>query len=226
MNMEFSIPSPLTLIILVVDGNLRLEIAKKLELITVPVIRIEHLDEAELLAYGIAANKMPGVANIDFEALGLAFGEIETKIPDFDMRLTGFSYGEVDRIAGRQAASRYDDLDEQEDIDPSAPAISAVGQLYALGRHRLICGDSLNASTFEAVMQGEVAACCFTDPPYNVKINGNVFKLRTLCRICHGVWRNVVRRVRGFPEDDYGPCPRASGRWRRDVRLHGSCPYW
>jgi len=158
----------------VVDGNLRLEIAKKLDLTTVPVIRIEHLDEAELLAYGIAANKMPGVANIDFEALGSAFGEIETKIPDFDMRLTGFSYGEVDRIAGRQAASRYDDLDDQENVDPSAPAISAVGQLYALGRHRLICGDSLNASTFEAVMQGEAAACCFTDPPYNVRINGNV----------------------------------------------------
>jgi len=157
----------------IVDGLLRLEIAKKLGLQTVPVIRIDHMDEAELLAYGIAANKMPGVANIDAKEMSFAFAEIKAALPDFDLRLTGFSYGEVDRIAGRQAASRYDDLDEQEAVLAAEPK-SRLGHLYQLGRHRLLCGNSLEQSSFSALMQDNVAVCCFTDPPYNVKINGNV----------------------------------------------------
>ena len=158
----------------IVDGHLRVEIARKLGFRTVPVIRIAHLNDAELRSYAIAANKLPSVANYDFDALRVELEEIQAELPALDLTLTGFSVGEIDRIVGNHAASRYDDLDE---LDPPRCDVAPVaqrGDLYAFGHHRLICGDSLDADTIAAVMDGEEASCCFTDPPYNVKINGHV----------------------------------------------------
>jgi DNA modification methylase len=158
----------------IVDGHLRVEIAKKLGLATIPVIRLEHLNDAELRAYALAANKLPSVANYDMDALRLELEEIKADVPEYDLSLTGFSLGEIDRIAGRHAATLYDDLDEEEEVDTLSPPKSARGDIYALGKHRLVCGDSLSPETFTAVLNGELAACCFSDPPYNVKVNGHV----------------------------------------------------
>jgi DNA modification methylase len=158
----------------IVDGHLRVEIAKKLGLATIPVIRLEHLSDAELRAYALAANKLPSVANYDMDALRLELEEIKADVPEYDLSLTGFTLGEIDRIAGRHAATLYDDLDEEEEVDILSPPKSARGDVYALGKHRLICGDSLSPATFVAALGGELAACCFSDPPYNVKVNGHV----------------------------------------------------
>ncbi len=158
----------------IVDGHLRVEIARKLSLSTVPVIRIAHMSDAELRAYAIAANKLPAVASYDINALRIELDEIRAEIPTIDLTLTGFTIGEMDRIAGNHLAGIYDDLDEDE--VPLAPAevMARLGDLYALGKHRLICGDSLDPMTLTTLMDGELATCCFTDPPYNVKINGHV----------------------------------------------------
>ena len=94
----------------IVDGHLRVEIAKKLGLATIPVIRLEHLSDAELRAYALAANKLPSVANYDMDALRLELEEIKADVPEYDLSLTGFTLGEIDRIAGRHAATLYDDL--------------------------------------------------------------------------------------------------------------------
>jgi DNA modification methylase len=158
----------------IVDGHLRVEIAKKLGLATLPVIKIEHLNDAELRAYAIAANKLPAVASYDLDALRLELEEIKAEVPEYDLSLTGFTLGEIDRIAGRHAATLYDDLNDEEEVDLTKPSASARGDIYALGTHRLICGDSLMPETFAAAMDGQLATCCFSDPPYNVKVNGHV----------------------------------------------------
>ncbi len=157
----------------IVDGHLRFEVAQKLGFRTVPVIRISHLSDAELRAYAVAANKLPSVANYYLDALRLELEEIRAEIPRIDLTLTGFTIGELDRLDGRYRAGLYDDLDE--DIVPvSDAAVSRIGDLYALGEHRIVCADSLSPATYEKLLDGEQAACCFTDPPYNVKIQGHV----------------------------------------------------
>jgi DNA methylase/ParB-like nuclease domain len=159
----------------IVDGHLRVEIAQSLGLQTVPVIRIEHMSDAELRAYAVAANKMPAVANYDVDALRLEFEEIRAEVPGLDLTITGFTIGEIDRIEGNHKAGLYDDLDDDgSDNDVAAPPTARRGQLYALGEHRLICGDSLDAGTVALLMDGAIARAAFLDPPYNVKINGHV----------------------------------------------------
>jgi DNA modification methylase len=173
---EYGILDPVTIngAGVIVDGHLRVDIARKLGFRTVPVIRIEHLSDIELRGYALAANKLPGVASYDIESLRIELEEIRADAPSLDLTLTGFTIGEVDRISNNHLAGMYDDLDEDEQTLPPEPPLARPGDLYALGDHRLICGDSLDFDVLAKVMDGERATCCFTDPPYNVKINGHV----------------------------------------------------
>lgn len=173
---EYGILDPVTIngSNVIVDGHLRVEIAKKLGFQTVPVIRIAHLSDTELRAYAIAANKLPADANYDLDALRIELEEIRADLPAMDLTLTGFTIGEIDRIAGNHAAALYDDLDEPDPPRPREAPVAQHGDVYALGEHRLICGDSLDPAVIARLMDGETAAGCFTDPPYNVKINGHV----------------------------------------------------
>lgn len=157
----------------IIDGHLRFEVASKLGFREVPVIRLSHLSDSELRMYAIAANKLPGVANYDLDALRIELEEIRADVPTMDLTLTGLTIAEMDRLDGRYLAGRYDDLDEdipKTDEKPNARS----GDLYALGNHRIICGDSLEPSVYATLMGTDKAACCFTDPPYNVKIQGHV----------------------------------------------------
>lgn len=158
----------------IVDGYLRYIIALALGLKTVPVIWIEHLSDAELKAYMLAANKMPAVANYDVEELRLHIEEIKADAPLLDLTVTGFTIAELDRVAGNHKAGLYDDLDEQEVPSANVYPITQPGQLFALGNHRVICGDSLDPLVVARLMDGEQARAAFLDPPYNVKINGHV----------------------------------------------------
>lgn len=160
---------------IIVDGHLRWEIALALGLKTVSVVCIDHLSDAELRAFAIAANKMPAVANYDIEALRLEFEEIKADAPHLDLTLTSFTIGEIDRINGNYLAGHYDDLDENaaEQIAGSTPK-ACRGQIYTLGKHRLMCGDSLDPADVARLMDGDEGRAAFLDPPYNVKINGHV----------------------------------------------------
>jgi ParB-like chromosome segregation protein Spo0J len=172
---EYGILDPITInsANVIVDGHLRFEVSQKLGFREVPVIRISHLSDVELRAYAIAANKLPAVANYDLDALRLEFEEIRAEIPKLDLTITGFSIGELDRLDGNYRAGLYDDLDE--DVPESrGESLAKPGDLYALGDHRLICGDSLDPGVYEALMGTDCATCCFTDPPYNVKIQGTL----------------------------------------------------
>ena len=172
---EYGILDPLTInsANVIVDGHLRFEVARKLGFMDVPVVRISHLSDTELRAYAIAANKLPSVSNYDLDALRIELEEIRADVPTMDLTLTGFTIGELDRLDGRYRAGLYDDLDEEVPESADEPE-ARPGDLYALGNHRIICGNSLDPSVYEALMGAERASCCFTDPPYNVKIQGHV----------------------------------------------------
>lgn len=126
----------------VVDGHLRVELALKLGLPTVPIIRVEHMTDAELRAYAIAANKLPSVSNWDDNALRLELEAIVADAPTLDLTLTGFTIGEVDRLQGLHLAGLYDDLDDDAATASSPTPRAKVGDLYALGDHRVICGET------------------------------------------------------------------------------------
>lgn len=159
----------------IVDGHLRVEVALQLQLRTVPVMRVEHLSDAELRAFGIAANRMPANADWDMEELRLELEEIRADDVSLDLSLTGFSIGEIDRINGNHLAAKYDDLDVVDDASlPPGPTRAQAGDHFILGDHELICGDTTDHLVIERLMHGEMARAIFTDPPYNVKINGHV----------------------------------------------------
>ena len=96
----------------IVDGILRVEQALKLGLRSVPVVRVEHLSEAELRSFALAANRMPATVRWDMDVLRLELEEIRAADVTLDLGLTGFSIGEIDRIFGNHLVGEYDGLDE------------------------------------------------------------------------------------------------------------------
>ena len=155
----------------IIAGHGRVLAARKLGLSEVPCIRLEHLTEAQKRAYVITDNKLALNAGWDNELLALELGELGDL--GFDLELTGFSDDELaDLLGDIEDAERADDaapIAEPEDEDiPDAPAtpVSQPGDIWQLGAHRLICGDSTDPSVVAALMAGDQARLCFTSPPY------------------------------------------------------------
>lgn len=158
----------------IMAGHGRAEAAKLLGLTTVPTIVLSHLTEAERRAYVLADNKLALNAGWDREILAI---ELQALVDsDFDVEVTGFSLAEVDFAIDELGESDPDGSDAPDDFVPSlsGPAISELGDIWLLGRHRLLCGDAQDPSCFERLLDNEAADLVFTDPPYNVAIDGNV----------------------------------------------------
>ena len=158
----------------IIAGHGRVEAAKLLGWAEVPVLRLSHLSEAERRAYVIADNKLALNAGWDQELLAI---ELQALIDlDFDVTVTGFSLAEVDLTldAAREAATDSPPAAE-DDIPPIfGPPVTRQGDVWVLGRHRLLCGDARVAAHFDRLMDGAPADLVFTDPPYNVPIVGHV----------------------------------------------------
>jgi DNA modification methylase len=156
----------------ILAGHGRLEAAKRLGMTEVPTVTISGLSAAEKKAVVIADNRLPEQAVWDFDLLR---GHFKNLIDlDFDVELTGFSTGEVDLlIDGSTTPSANDPADDLEDL-PTGPPVSQMGDVFDLGPHRIVCGDALNAQVYELLMQGDLAEMVVTDPPFNVRIDGNV----------------------------------------------------
>jgi len=158
----------------IIAGHGRVEAAKLLGWRTVPTLALSHLSEAERRAYVLADNKLALNAGWDKEILAI---ELQGLIDlDFDVALTGFSLAEVDLVLDEAGDSDPGGLDAPEDHVPAMPAmpVSRMGDIWVLGRHRLLCGDARRAEDLALLMQNERADMVFTDPPYNVKIDVNV----------------------------------------------------
>ena len=157
----------------IVAGHGRVEAAKLLGIEQVPTIRLEGLSEAQIRAYVIADNKLAENAGWDRETLAI---ELQALIElDFEIELTGFETAEIDLLIEElNVPGSVDEADRLPEIDETAPAVSRPGDLWQLGRHRLLCGDATQPENYARLLAGERAQMVFTDPPYNVPIDGHV----------------------------------------------------
>ena len=141
----------------IIAGHTRYKAAKKLKCDTVPVVVADDLTEDQVKAYRLADNKTGELAEWDTALLGEELAELA----DFDMSQFGF-----DTILQEEAREAEED---DYDVNPPEEPKAKLGDIYQLGRHRLMCGDSTSATDIEKLMSGNVADTVFTDPPYGMK---------------------------------------------------------
>ncbi len=157
----------------ILAGHGRVEAAKLLGMTEVPCLRLDHMSAAEKRAYVLADNKLALNAGWDEDLLAAELGALMSEDLDFDIGITGFSIPEIDSVM--EAVSPEDTGDPEDDVVPDeAVARVRLGDIWQLGRHRLICGDALDGQVVANLMNGAVARMVFTDPPYNVPIDGHV----------------------------------------------------
>src|SRR3954453_10425481 len=159
----------------IIAGHGRVAAAKKLGLRSVPSLRIDHLSEDERRAYILADNRLAEKAGWDRELLAI---ELQHLVEiEFDTHIVGFETPEIDIILGEAKEARGQ-VESPDDALPLPPAngksVSRDGDLWQLGRHKLLCGIALEVSSYERVLGGRTAEMVITDPPFNVKIEGNV----------------------------------------------------
>src|ERR1700733_10615712 len=159
----------------ILAGHGRVEAARELSMATAPCLRVDHLSPAEKRAYVLADNKIALNAGWDEELLALELKELMEADIEFDVSVTGFSIAEVDQLVEGLAPEEASDPadDKLSDLD-DVPSRCRLGDIWRLGPHRLVCGDALDPAVVSALMDGEKAEMVFTDPPYNVAIDGNV----------------------------------------------------
>lgn len=158
----------------ILAGHGRVEAAKLIGLTEVPCLRLEHLNPQERRAYVIADNKLALNAGWDEDLLA---EELQALIVGddlgFDIGVTGFEIAEVDGLV--EGLTPQEPGDPEDDVVPgAAPRRCQPGDLWQLGSHRLACGDALDPLVVQELMEGEQARMVFTDPPYNVPIDGHV----------------------------------------------------
>lgn len=158
----------------IVAGHARAQAAKILNLSQVPVIRLSNLNETEIRAYMLADNKLAEKAGWDREILATEFEELQVALPlvSLELAITGFEPAEVDLIMTDFAERRPDPADDIPVLERHP--VARDGDLFVLGRHRLVVGDARNPLAYAKLMAAQHAQMVFTDPPYNVKIQGHV----------------------------------------------------
>jgi DNA modification methylase len=156
----------------VVAGHGRLLAAQKLGWKTVPVIELSHLSESQYKAFLIADNRLTENSSWDEQLLGEQLKVLSELELDFDLEVIGFETAEIDvLIDGLETISAPDPDDRLPPLESSAVTVS--GDLWQLGKHRVLCGDSLVSENYERLMNGAKADLVITDPPYNVVVDGH-----------------------------------------------------
>jgi ParB-like nuclease domain len=158
----------------IIAGHGRVAAAKLLGIDAVPTCRLSHLSEAEKRAYILADNRLAEKAGWD---KGLLAIELQGLIDlDFEIELTGFEMPEIDLILedAREANGTSGGAEDHVPQYRSGPVVTQAGDLWVLGNHRLLCADARGQTAYESLFEGAKAEFVFTDPPYNVAIDGNV----------------------------------------------------
>lgn len=160
-----------------IAGHGRLEAALKLGIKSVPVVRISDLSEAQKQAYILADNRLAENAGWDDDLLKVELAALDHLDLDFELEDLGFETGELDvLLSGNTTSSKAEIAPEVSD----GPVVSALGDIWHIGRHRLICGNALDPETYDALLKGTQVDAVFTDPPYNVPISGHVCGLGSI----------------------------------------------
>ena len=157
----------------ILAGHGRLMAARQLGLAEVPVVRLEHLSEAQKRAYVIADNQLAATAGWNDERLAEEIGWLRDE--RFDLDLLGFDATELERLLSLDGTDPEAAEPEDEVPEPPKDAVARPGDLWLLGEHRLLCGDATVLSDVERVLGGTLADMAWTDPPYNVDY-GNTSK--------------------------------------------------
>ena len=147
--------------------------AQRLGLEKVPCIKEEYLTETQRRAYILADNKLSLNAGWDNEMLAV---ELEDLQNSFDINLIGFDAKELAALFDDGLDAKDDDFDVDEEL--KKPCFSKAGDLWHLGKHRLVCGDSTKVATYDLLMDGKEANLVVTDPPYNVNYEGSAGKIK------------------------------------------------
>jgi len=158
----------------IIAGHGRVRACIQLGWDEVPTICLDHLTPAQAQAFMLADNRLTEISEWDAVLLAQQFKTLAALDLDFELEDTGFDLGEIDvRIEGLSNAE--DDVRANQ-IPESAPgpAVTRSGDLWLLNEHRVLCGNALESSCYSALMEKEFARMVFTDPPFNVRIDGNV----------------------------------------------------
>jgi len=159
----------------VIAGHGRLLACRLLGITEVPTLCLDHLTPAQARAFMIADNRLTEIATWDDRLLAQQLKDLSLIGLDFNIEDTGFQMGEIDlRIASLEDPPEA--TDDPADVLPDVPAglpLSKLGDVWVLGRHRVLCGNALDPASFMTLMGDERAAMVFTDPPYNVPIDGH-----------------------------------------------------
>ena len=162
----------------ILAGHGRVDAARLIGMTEVPCVRLSNLTPEQKRAYVLADNKLALNAGWDEDLLALELDALmQIEDLEFDIGVIGFSIGEIDGLI--EAASPEEDGDPEDDFQPDTvniPARCKPGDLWQLGPHRLLCADSLDPSNLKTLMADQKARMVFTDPPYNVAIDGHGFR--------------------------------------------------
>ncbi|MCB7129879.1 MAG: ParB N-terminal domain-containing protein, partial [Candidatus Brocadiales bacterium] len=159
----------------IIAGHGRVEAAKLMDLEQVPTLQIDHLTEKQKRAYIMADNRLAELAGWDIEILATELQFLTTVDLDFDISIIGFETAEIDlMIEGLDLDADHDEADEIPQKDLDSPIISRPGDLWNLGNHRILCADATDDHSFDTLLAGEKARMIFTDPPFNVPVDGHV----------------------------------------------------
>lgn len=167
----FNVPCVIDKNKILVTGHTRLLAAKKLGLDSVPCIMADHLTDAQIKAFRLADNRVAELATWDTELLDQELAELAEI--DFNMSAFGFEEPEADPDA-------VDECEPEEEAAEEEEATTQRGQIWRLGRHFLMCGDSTDMDDVDWLMAGELADMLLTDPPYNVGYEGGTDEHMTI----------------------------------------------
>jgi hypothetical protein len=155
----------------IIAGHARAEAAKLLDIQEVPTILLENLTENQVKAFMLADNKLAENAIWDPDILAVELQHL-VEIDEFDVTVTGFEVAEIDSIIDEARSEREED--NAIEIDETAQPITRPGDLWKLNKHRLFCGNALQEASFTKLMSTRRADLVFSDPPFNLKIDGHV----------------------------------------------------
>ena len=158
----------------VIAGHGRIMAAKEEGINKVPCVFVDYLTEAQKKAYIIADNRMAMDAGWDEELLKVEIEALQAE--DFDLSLTGFDESELAGFFDTANDAKDDEFDVDAELEK--PPVTKSGDLWLLGNHRLLCGDSTKEETYAALMDGRKANLVITDPPYNVNYEGSAGKIK------------------------------------------------
>jgi len=170
----FNVPVLINATDQIIAGHGRVLACTQLGWDEVPTICLEHLSQAQARAFMLADNRLTEISEWDEQLLAQQFKTLAALDLDFELEDCGFDLGEIDlRIDG---LSNADDNARANQIPEAGqgPAVTRLGDLWLLHDHRVLCGSALEPADYTSLMQNETAKMVFIDPPYNVRIDGNV----------------------------------------------------